>query len=83
MVNRISALSAVLACSLLYTSQALGFAREFSQDKKPGVFHSEKSNAKLCLFVYRRQGMLMIQPHCMVSVSSHSQTTQTRVSEKR
>ena len=68
-------LSAVLTLSLFYAASAQAFAREFTQDKHPSVFHPENSTAELCLFVYRRQGALMIQPHCMVSTSSHRQVS--------
>ncbi len=68
-------LSAVFTLSLFYAASAQAFAREFTQDLRPGVFHQENSSAELCLFVYRRQGALLIQPHCMVSTSSHRQVS--------
>lgn len=61
----------VAALTIVWSSQAWSFAREFNQDNDPSVFHAE-SSAELCLFVRSRQGILMIQPHCMVSSSSHS-----------
>ena len=62
-------LTVLLACSL--SSQAWAFAREFNQNNSASVFQAE-SSAELCLFVSSRQGILMIQPHCMVSSSSHA-----------
>ncbi len=80
-MKRLSILSILTALTLGTPAQAQAFAREFKQNQQPGVFHPEKSNAKLCLFVYSRQGALLIQPHCMVSTSSHTRTTVSRVSK--
>ncbi len=77
-----SLLAAIFSVTLLAPASAQAFAREFTQDRHPGVFHAEKSSAKLCLFVYRRQGALMIQPHCMVSISSHQQASLSRAQDK-
>lgn len=63
---------AVAIISIVFSSHAHAFARQFNQDNNPGVFHSKGSSAELCLFVSSRQGALMIQPHCMVSSSSHN-----------
>jgi len=80
LIKPASILSAVLTLTLalVYSSSAQAFAREFTQDKHPSVFHPENSTAELCLFVYRRQGALMIQPYCMVSVSSQTQAAVSR-----
>jgi hypothetical protein len=67
--------SAIIASVLIYTAQSQAFVREFTQNDDPSVFHAENSSAELCLFVYSRQGVLMIQPHCMVSTSSHQQAS--------
>lgn len=61
----------IVLVTSLWSTQASAFAREFNQDNHPSVFHAETSS-ELCLFVRSRQGILMIQPHCMVSASSNS-----------
>lgn len=65
-------ISTTIALAVLYGAQAHPFTREFNQDNEPGVFHEGNSSAELCLFVFSRQGALLIQPHCMVSSSSHN-----------
>ena len=71
-MTRHKILCAAAGCvALLGSSQAWPFAREFNQDNSVNMFHAT-SPAQLCLFVRNREGFLMIQPHCMVSTSSHS-----------
>ena len=68
----LTSLAAASLIGLVVSNDAYAFAREFNQDNHPSAFQSETS-AELCLFVRSRQGVLMIQPYCMVSSSSHSE----------